>query len=223
MLALADVAPLWFITHPYIGRRSYAVPNMALHHCGSGDPRIVFMVGTVAGSSLFGLLHCIAWNYFFRTAIERLLWRFATLTTRTIPPVLVLPRFVMGFITSEGKRSRNDKTTKLGGFLLESNTLRGRLASLRLLLLGVIYTLARLYVIVEIFRTFFYLPQDAFQTTIWISLLSYYWIVSRLENIWVSEVWNRYYFWEFRWQAMLMPRWRYRYTRDWCTQLAATS
>lgn len=77
----------------------------------------------------------------------------------------------MGFITSEGKRSRNDKTTKLEVFLLESNTLRSRLASLRLLLLGVIYTLARLYVIVEIFRTFFYLPQDAFKITIWISLL----------------------------------------------------
>lgn len=63
--------------------------NMDDGLAGLPKPPIIWMVCTVVVSS-FGLWHLLGWNFYFNTATERFLWRFASLCCTVIPIVFVM-------------------------------------------------------------------------------------------------------------------------------------
>jgi hypothetical protein len=91
---------------------------------------------TLSGA-VFGGLHCLAWFSHFPTSIERDLWRACSILTAVLPGALVLcAMIVQKFFSS-----------------VVFSVITG------------MYVLARLYLIVEMFRTLFYLPPEVFGDT----------------------------------------------------------
>ena len=102
---------------------------------GSGD-----VLGILIGTVLFGALHIAAWNFIFPTRAEQIIWWITSLFCTTlilifIPIVLLVERF----------------TPDLDDFVFA--------------LLSILYVLARLFLMVEIFRTLCFLPPDAYVAT----------------------------------------------------------
>jgi hypothetical protein len=97
-------------------------------------------LGFIIGGVIFGALHCIAWDYQFPTTIERTLWRAAAIITAALLPIYYL--LLLGL----WRVHRMDGVT---------DVMLGWVSIL-------VYTSARLYILVEIFRSLFYLPPGAF-------------------------------------------------------------
>ncbi|KAF2244895.1 hypothetical protein BU26DRAFT_491017 [Trematosphaeria pertusa] len=99
---------------------------------------------TIAGI-VFGGIHCAAWNFAFPSPVERLLWRISSVGTAGVLPLYY-------------------------ALLLADIHLR-RFSILRVVLpvleflVGLSYLLARLYLLVEVFRELFFLPPSAFIST----------------------------------------------------------
>lgn len=106
--------------------------------------------GLVLGGLLFGAIHCLAWNFHFPSPIEQTLWRVASVVM-----ILSLPLW--------------DIMMSIPGVHVDFPN--GRLFSWTI---AVIYTIARRFVMLEIFRSLLYLPVDAYATTPWSSLLPHF-------------------------------------------------
>ena len=91
---------------------------------------------------LFGGIHAGAWNFEFPTRTELLLWRCASLWTAVCGPILIMVGILFGHF---------EKTKSLFVIALP--------------ILTFLYVVARLALLVEIFRTLFFLPPDAFVST----------------------------------------------------------
>lgn len=101
--------------------------------------------GFIIGGLVFGALHCAAWNSPFPTPVERLLWRIASVVSAG---VLLLYYFL--FLC----RVHVFKSPPFKYFFLLAECMA---------VLG--YILARLYLLVEMFRTLGFLPPEAFTAT----------------------------------------------------------
>lgn len=102
---------------------------------------------------MFGGLHLIAWNFIFPTVVERTLWRISSLVTM----LGLMFYFIVAVIwqTDILKRRFQGKYKRIHFGLFT--------AFLWLCMLSLV--LARLFVIVEAFRSLYYLPQDAYFAT----------------------------------------------------------
>jgi hypothetical protein len=105
------------------------------------------MLGFVVGGVIFGSIHIAGWNLTFPTPIEQKLWRISSILLTTLLPVIFVPLLLV----------------------MRSHTL-SLMASLTFfqvwnLLLGVLYIVACLFMLVQIFRTLLYLPPDAYIST----------------------------------------------------------
>lgn len=92
---------------------------------------------------LFGGLHLIAWNINFPTVAEKYIWRASALTVAVAPTasaLLVLLKSVLF--------NRTDRLSKWS-----------------VIVFAPIYIFARLFIIVESYRSLYYLPTDAFMST----------------------------------------------------------
>ena len=98
--------------------------------------------GFILGGVVLGACHCIAWDFKFPTPIEQTLWRVASSFTTVAMPAYYLIWYILCKIPS-----------------LEWLTVA--LTSVTFTL----YTLCRLYIMVEAFRSLFYLPPAAFMAT----------------------------------------------------------
>ncbi|OTA91122.1 hypothetical protein M434DRAFT_33049 [Hypoxylon sp. CO27-5] len=101
-------------------------------------------IGFLIAGTVFGGIHCAAWASHFPTPIERLLWQVSSGCTAGLLPVLTFCK--MG------------KNTSVPGslyFILEALEISLLLA----------YLLARLYLVVEVFRALCFLPSSAFVAT----------------------------------------------------------
>ena len=104
--------------------------------------------GITVGSVIFGGIHVAAWNLSFPTPVEQILWRIASIMSTALLPIMyivfllddVLLRYRSGLSLFPYRKSLN-------------------------LIIGGLYVIARLFLLVEIFRTLFYLPEDAYITT----------------------------------------------------------
>jgi hypothetical protein len=104
--------------------------------------------GITVGSTIFGGIHITAWNLSFPNPVEQILWRIASIVSTALLPIMyivfpldyVLLRYRSGLRYIPYRKSLN-------------------------IIIGGIYVIAKLFLLVEIFRTLFYLPEDAYITT----------------------------------------------------------
>jgi len=105
--------------------------------------------GLLIGSVIFGSIHLAAWNFMFPTSIERTIWRIASIFCTS--GLLVLYGCVLILSVLEDFEILTFST---GGFIAVLSML---------FCFG--YILARLFMIVETFRTLFFLPPSAYIAT----------------------------------------------------------
>jgi hypothetical protein len=140
------------------------IPNDASQYIASSLPSIVDVVGTnneiislvigaLLGGTLFGGLHCLAWNFHFPTRAEGLAWRACSIVTSVLPILSVVP---MGAWMRLNPRNVEPKGSRALRFILDLTLLFGFLVP---------YVLARLFLIVEMFRSLLFLPPKAFVET----------------------------------------------------------
>lgn len=101
--------------------------------------------GFLITAILFGGIHCAAWNYEFPTLAEKLLWRSSSIVTTTIPVL---------FMAGVGIEHH-----------VSNSEVKWILEKFEVLCMFVIYPIARLYLLVEVFRSLFFLPPSAFVGT----------------------------------------------------------
>ncbi|KAJ5592956.1 hypothetical protein N7537_009860 [Penicillium hordei] len=64
------------------------IPNDAMHRDAIG--RVPGYVMSLAYFFALGAIHCVAWNFEFPTAVERLLWRLSSVVTAVALPFAYL-------------------------------------------------------------------------------------------------------------------------------------
>jgi hypothetical protein len=102
-------------------------------------------MGVAIGGLIFGAIHIAAWNLSFPTAIEQTLWRTASIMSTALLPIMYLPLFMNEYIIQRRVPFMLIKVWDI--------------------IFGGLYVIARASLLVEIFRTLFYLPEDAYVTT----------------------------------------------------------
>ncbi|KAK4096211.1 hypothetical protein N658DRAFT_519333 [Parathielavia hyrcaniae] len=141
------------------GIDEHAVPNNAINtaacewfdHEGAETAYIACLY---IGSAIFCGLHLLAWNFPFPTAVDQVIWRVATLVSIMAPvgiPFLVCIPYRAGWSCCR-KTGDEGAQKRVEGLLVSSATF------------GVL-VVARLLLIVEVFRTLYFLPQDAYLST----------------------------------------------------------
>jgi len=109
----------------------------------------------IIGGTLFGGLHCLAWDFSFPTYWEALTWRISSIMISVLPSLSIVPlslwiRSIPWVVDDEQKMS---PTTRI---ILE----------LILVMVFIVpYCLARVFLMFEIFRSLFFLPPEAFIDT----------------------------------------------------------
>lgn len=103
-------------------------------------------ISATIGAILFGSVHCIAWNFEFPTEAEMYLWRAAALAS-IVTPIIIVTMIARNLTIGVGCSLRHD------------------CINISYLILFSLYTIARLCLIVEMFRSLFYLPPRAFLST----------------------------------------------------------
>ena len=142
-LLIAQAAPTVFLQ-----ARHYYTPSSAIHRVVEGkfqQKHVEWMIvfTTILSIALFGGIHLFAWNLDFPTNIEQLLWRAAALTVAIAPTVSALLVLLESVV-----RNRTDQISKWS-----------------VIFLAPAYLSARLYIIVESFRSLYFLPPGAFIST----------------------------------------------------------
>jgi hypothetical protein len=112
--------------------------------------------GTLLASVIFGAVHCVAWNFQFATEIEKTLWRVASLVSTLILLIHPLVHTLKAVFTTW--------VPVPVGFHVVKKQLRIALGSLTVVAM-VGYMVARLFLMVETFRSLFFLPPGAFVST----------------------------------------------------------
>ena len=140
---IAKAAPTVFLQG-----RCYQIPSGAVHKVIEGNFKAkhvdwMMILASIVSIALFRGIHLIAWNLDFPTDIERLLWRALALTVGialALSAILVL----LGSVISR----RTDWISKWS-----------------VVILAPAYLSARLYIMVESFRSLYFLPPSAFIST----------------------------------------------------------
>jgi hypothetical protein len=104
-----------------------------------------YLVGIVFGGIVFGSIHIAAWNLKFPTPIEQKLWRICSILLTTLLPIIFLTPIL----------SRRFGVLYDHAWIMQISNL----------VVGLLYIAARLFVLVEIFRTLLYLPPGAYIST----------------------------------------------------------
>ena len=146
--------------HTYIGylligddsrklRHGSPIRNDATENYVDNDAGFWVYPAMILGAVLFGGIHVGAWNFDFPTRTELFVWRCASLWTAVCGPILIL----LGLLLGQFEKVENRRVVTLQ-------------------MLTFLYVIARLALLVEIFRTLFFLPPDAYVST-WASDISH--------------------------------------------------
>jgi hypothetical protein len=128
-----------------------------------------FLLGILSGSAVYGGLHLLAWNGPFPTKTQRLLWRTSCLLISApfgIGLVLAWPAFCLGRwfmgpdFVHRTSRSMREAPTELKALIYG-------LPGIIIAILALIFTAARVYLIVACFINIAYLPAAVFQEPSW--------------------------------------------------------
>ena len=115
------------------------------------------LIGIGGGGAIFGGIHVAAWNFAFPTPVERLLWRVSATYLVAIPMVGAIIYCFVQHVTRKSPGTSDTITDKITRPI-------GRVAI-------PLYLLARLYLLVEVFRCLAYPPPSIFQDVGWPSMI----------------------------------------------------
>ena len=110
------------------------------------------VIGIGLGGAAFGSVHFAAWNLDFPTPVERLLWRLSCILLVGLPPIGI-GIYWLGIHYRKTHREIAPRVTRVlkpFGYALMP-----------------LYVLARLFLMVEAFRSLAYLPPSAYETVPW--------------------------------------------------------
>jgi hypothetical protein len=107
------------------------------------------MRAAAIGTAIFGGVHVIAWNFAFPTKTELICWRCASVYSAAFP---LSWEFLLGMQRAMEAHNVSEETNYIVRVLIEATFLP-------------LYIVARLFILVEIFRTLFFLPAGSFVST----------------------------------------------------------
>ena len=116
-----------------------------------GTALIYDILGLLIGSVIFGAIHVTAWNFAFPTSTERVIWRVASIYCTSFGFLAIIIVGCWGILESFEISSPGDSLDNIAHRILQ------------LICFG--YVVARLFMIVETFRTLYFLPPSAYITT----------------------------------------------------------
>ncbi|KAL7932133.1 hypothetical protein V8C35DRAFT_103065 [Trichoderma chlorosporum] len=128
-------------------------------------------------AALFGGIHTIAWNFAFPSKAELILWRYICVYMITAPicawlffcfdKMLLFLYDIGGPKRFEGKKISEARPwrKKYLEYLTRFEKFERHLLKVTLYLLSFFYLIARLFILVEIFRTLFFLPVESYVST----------------------------------------------------------
>jgi hypothetical protein len=122
------------------------IPNDALQPSAA----VIYLhVGVALGGVIFGSVHIAAWDFEFPTYADQILWRVASISSTVVLPIMYLVLLLNEYYFVTSKRGQlSQKFIKIWDMFW-----------------GGLYLLARMVLLVEIFRTLFYLPPEAYLTS----------------------------------------------------------
>jgi hypothetical protein len=143
--------PHWFRRTPtYIGNDIIQNGGITLGGVGGRiNEALPMHIAVVSLALIFAGIHFAAWNLVFPSQQEKLCWRIACLALLATPVLISVMTLHAEYLT------RRDLATKSLA-AVESNTT---------VFLITVYVLARLFILVEVVRTLFYLPAGAYSAT----------------------------------------------------------
>ncbi|KAL7912217.1 hypothetical protein GGI35DRAFT_444737 [Trichoderma velutinum] len=113
----------------------------------------------LAGATAFGAIHIVAWNFAFPSRVELIFWRCASIFTAAVPFTLMLLSwlsFWWGHKPTKRSQRPLDRRERFINKVTVNLTLN----------LGMhIYIVARLFILVEMFRTLCFLPPGSYVST----------------------------------------------------------
>lgn len=127
---------------------SYTIPYMCTPHDSANHD-----VGTLLGLAIFGAFHLIAWAFAFPTAGERLAWQIASIATAVIPLLILAVMVLVMRLTSD--RRRPDFWERKLQFL----------SVWPMAAISFIFVSIRMFMMVETFRSLYFLPPDGYIAT----------------------------------------------------------
>jgi hypothetical protein len=127
---------------------------------GRNEEAVSVAFGAVIGGILFGGLHCLAWDLPFPTSAEATSWKVCSILTTGLPILSIVPFGYWQRLDPNGVSFKlHALELWLGVRMIKVST------GLILSILLATYILARLFLMVEIFRSLFFLPPEAFIDT----------------------------------------------------------
>ncbi|OAL53834.1 hypothetical protein IQ07DRAFT_584435 [Pyrenochaeta sp. DS3sAY3a] len=132
----------------------FPVPNDGTNDMGSSmgatDGVATVAVIVAVSSLIFGGIHCAAWNSTFPSPVEATLWRTCAIITAVMPIIVFSMKVFFKILTIQSK--------------ITSQTWHLTSDRMNLCLL-MLYTLVRLFMIVEMFRALVYAPPEVYKNT----------------------------------------------------------
>jgi hypothetical protein len=125
-------------------RRGSRIQNDAMEEEEDNENGWVVTLALTLGAALFGGIHIGAWNFDFPSRIELIFWRCASVYSAAYGPGLLVYGIVIDWFFGENKEKINKIFVPLLTFL---------------------YIIARLYLLIDIFRTLCFLPPGAYTAT----------------------------------------------------------
>jgi len=118
----------------------------------SGDSDDLAVNGVVLLAIVFGVVHCTAWNSYFLTVEEKWAWRLSSLIVTVIPLVVLMAYWT-------GPWTKEDKVDQfIDKYFVHWPCI-------------VLYTLARIVLLLEAVFALRSLPSNAYETVNWLGLI----------------------------------------------------
>ncbi|KAE8154576.1 hypothetical protein BDV25DRAFT_135746 [Aspergillus avenaceus] len=143
----------WGPVGPVVGRGDISIPNHVLHATRKNGEQFVLGNGASFSVLILGAVHCLAWDFVFPTDLERNLWQISSIVTAAAIPVLYVTHYL-----------RNKAVMFISNVFVEAS-LRNYAGMFPNTVIFLMFLAARVFTLVEVFRSLAFLPPEAFSAT----------------------------------------------------------